>query len=142
VGKQSVTHTREDFLMARILVVDNDELVLTLNKTILDREGHEVLTAGSGIQALRILVLEERVANPIDLVLTDLDMPEMDGFELAREVRVHRVEHIKKVLILMLTGNTSSETQRLAIMAGVDLVIPKPCGNDYLIAAVNRLLGR
>ena len=66
----------------RILVVDDDEMVLMALDELLKPEGYDVHTVGSGSEALR--KLEE---NAYDLIMTDVIMPEMDGFELCKRIR-------------------------------------------------------
>ena len=68
--------------MARILVVDDEEGIRTLLRNILVREGHHVTTAADGVEALQVVDTQ-----PVDLVITDLIMPEKEGVETISELR-------------------------------------------------------
>lgn len=84
--------------MATILVVDDDPAVLRLAATVLERAGHRVMRASNGVEALLVY---ESYASHLDLVLSDIDMPELDGLELA--ARIHAV-HPKSRILLMSGG--------------------------------------
>ena len=87
--------------MQRILLVDDEDTLLKLVGTMLKNEGYDVQTANSGEAALEILENE-----PIDLLLLDIMMPEMDGWEVVKELKER--PHIKNPYIAMLTAKTMS----------------------------------
>ena len=127
--------------MARILLVDDDASILEAYQLLLEAEGHTVVTAANGVEAFTILV--DRI-NPrdmgTDLLITDLQMPRLDGLGLIKIVRESSIPVIRDLLAILISGGYLEETQRVGIEAGADMVLPKPC--DYLVAAVNRLLRR
>lgn len=102
-----------------VLVVDDTELNRRLLETMLNKMGHAVILSGSGMQALEIFA-----ADPPDLVLLDVAMPMMDGFEVARQIRLKNVW----VPIFFISANTRNE----------DVVQGLHCGgDDYLFKPVN-----
>ncbi len=102
-----------------VLLVDDDALMLTLLERALKDKGHRVSTASNGADALRIL----REQGP-SLVITDWNMPEMDGLELCRLIRSH--DGIGFTYVIMLTGNTSTDQIVAGFEAGADDYITKP----------------
>lgn len=100
-----------------MLVVDDDPRILKLARSFLEREGMEVCCAACGADALR-LVKEKSFS----LMITDLHMPGMKGFELAGKVR----EIAPVMPIFLITGDVSGETLGLAREAGVLKVFEKP----------------
>ena len=121
---------------ARLLVVDDALTVRELQRSILERGGFEVLTASDGVEAMAILA-----EGPVDLVLTDVEMPRMDGFALTEAIRAHPAR--SNVPILILTSRTSEEDRNRGLEAGADGYIVKSAFNEAaLLSAVERLLGR
>jgi len=102
----------------RILIVDDEEQNRLLYMSILDELGHEYETAQDGIEALAKLELD------IDLVLLDVKMPHMDGFEVARRIRRDRESF--DVPIIMITALASREDRIRAVEAGANDFIAKP----------------
>ena len=117
----------------RILVVDDDEISRTILATMLQDEGHDMLEAASGEDALTVI---DR--GGVDLVLTDVIMPGMDGFELCRNIRDTR-----KILDLPVVFITSLEDQESRVLgkdAGGDDFLCKPVDRIELFARVRNLL--
>ena len=119
----------------RILVVDDALTVRELQRTILVRAGYDVTTAADGREAL------ERIdAAAPDLVLTDVEMPELDGLSLCREIR--RGQRWTNVPIVVLTSRGSEEDRRAGLEAGADAYIVKSAFDEAaLLGVVERLLG-
>lgn len=117
--------------MARILMVDDDPQMQATLPLVLADGGHQVTLAANGKQALR-----ELRAQPIDLILTDILMPEMDGLELIRAVRK---EH-PGVKLLAISGGSArlpgTDALQVARLLGARRVLPKPFSADEVIAAV------
>ena len=113
----------------RILAVDDDPVSLRLLVSLLEKSGHEVLTARNGKEALAI-ALEK---NP-QMVVTDWMMPEMDGLELCKQLR--RMEVGRKLYILILTGRAEEERIVEAFDAGADDYIVKPFNPRLLSARI------
>ena len=112
----------------RVLVVDDDDIVRAQLSTLLTRAGYKVKLAGTGVEAMRMLS-----AGNFQIMLTDWQMPGMDGIELCRSVRR---EHVRGyVYVMMLTVRHSKEDLLLSLAAGAD---------DYLVkgSPVEELLAR
>ena len=119
----------------RILVVDDALTVRELQRSILERAGFDVRLAIDGLQALSKLAEE-----PADLVLTDVDMPNMDGFALTAAIRA--APSLTNIPILILTSRSSDEDRQRGLDAGADGYIRKSGFDESgLLAAVHRLLG-
>jgi two-component system chemotaxis sensor kinase CheA len=119
----------------RLLVVDDALTVRELQRTILERAGFEVRVAADGVEALDMLAVE-----PCDLVLTDVEMPRMDGFTLTERIRAHPT--FGHVGILILTSLASDADRRRGMDAGADGYIVKSAFDEQsLLAAVDRLVG-
>jgi two-component system chemotaxis sensor kinase CheA len=120
----------------RLLVVDDALTVRELQRSILERAGYDVLLATDGVEAMSILADRE-----VDLVLTDVEMPRMDGFALTAAIRAMPAR--ENVPILILTSRTSEEDRQRGLEAGADGYIVKSAFNEAaLLSAVERLLGR
>lgn len=103
-----------------ILIVDDNPMNLKLLCAILEGEGHEVLQASDGVEAL--VILEDRLA---DVVITDILMPNMDGFRLCQEIR--KSERLRFIPVVIYTATyTSIDDEKLAIELGADRYIKKP----------------
>lgn len=122
-------------MMAHILIVDDDEIQRHLLKNYLNEAGHIVFEASNGEQALN---LHER--NNIDIIITDILMPEKDGLELIIELR--NVTPLTK-LIAMTGGGMLGDDQNYLDVAnhlGAAAVLKKPIGKDLLLEHISRLI--
>jgi len=117
--------------MKTILAVEDSRLVLGMLSTVLRAKGFEVLEAHNGCEALTIL--EDR---QVDLVITDLIMPGMDGFELTREIRRRR----DSIPVLMQSTQTDDRVKRVGREAGVSGWIKKPFLPEELTEAAQSLI--
>ena len=118
---------------ARILVADDDEQMRRLLKMVLEREGHLVVEARDGLDAL-----DQIERHPPDLVLLDVDMPRLDGFGVLGELRA-RV-HTAALPVVMLTGRIESESEALDL--GAQDFLSKPVQPTSLKARVRAVLRR
>lgn len=117
----------------KILVVDDDPAQLRLVEQILTSHGYEVVKAGSGQEAIRI-VYERKP----DLVLLDVMMPEIDGWQTCRLIR-----EVSDMPVIMLTGKRNSEEDIVrGLECGADEYLAKPVGNRELQARVRAALRR
>jgi uncharacterized protein (TIGR02266 family) len=116
----------------RLLLVDDAELFLELERTFLQRTGYHIYTARSGEEALRIA----RDIRP-DLVLLDLNMPCMDGDEVCREIKDD--PNLKDVHVVMVTARGRDEDRALCI-EGCDGYLTKPINRAELLACVQQAL--
>jgi chemosensory pili system protein ChpA (sensor histidine kinase/response regulator) len=117
----------------RILVVDDAWMVRVTMKQLLEDAGYQVDTAQNGIAALERL----RQAVP-DLVLTDLEMPEMNGLELTRRMR--DLPAWRDIPLVMITSRSASKHQEAAHAAGVQLYLTKPYRDADLLAHIGKML--
>jgi signal transduction histidine kinase len=120
-----------------VLAVDDEPDALEFIKTVLENCGAQVRTANSAAAALN--ALEDGWP---EVLLSDIGMPEMSGFELIRQVRVRGRERGKQVLAIALTAYTREEDRRQIIRAGYQTHLPKPVEPEDLIAAVASLAGK
>jgi two-component system, chemotaxis family, sensor kinase CheA len=119
---------------ARVIVVDDALTVRELQRSILERAGYEVRVAVDGIDAL------EKIDDGVDLMLTDIEMPRMDGLTLTRSVRAK--PQWANLPIVMLTTRSSPEDRQAGMEAGADAYIVKSAFNESaLIGIVESLLG-
>jgi PAS domain S-box-containing protein len=117
----------------RILVVDDEPDARELTSTILSQSGATVVSASSASHALRLL--DEQ---PLDLMLSDIGMPELDGYELIRRVRALATP-AGRIPAAALTAFARNDERRQAMLAGFQLHISKPVEPTELTAAVARL---
>lgn len=120
--------------MATLLLIDDVELFLQLEKSFLQDSGHDVLTRTSPTQALADL---PQLAP--DLVLLDLYMPELDGDEFCRHLRSD--ERWRNLPVIMVTAGGKDEEIRRCLEAGCDDYLTKPVNKSELLEKVERLLG-
>ena len=104
----------------KILVVDDDILVLEALEELLKSSGYEVKCANRGQEALEILDQEQ-----FDLLILDVVMPKITGFDVCREVR-KRDDEMSKVKIIMLTAKTEEKDPKIEEKYGCDLYLTKP----------------
>jgi two-component system chemotaxis sensor kinase CheA len=118
-----------------ILVVDDALTVRELQRSILERAGYRVRLASDGTEALAALIGE-----PADLVLTDVEMPRLDGFGLTEAIRSHPA--LANTAVLILSSHASDEDRLRGMEAGADGYIVKSAFEERgLLTAVDRLLG-
>ena len=110
----------------KILVVDDDILVLEALEELLKFSGYEVRIATRGQEALEILEKEH-----FDLLILDVVMPKMTGFDVCREVR-KRDDEMSTVKIIMLTARTEARSAEIRTECGCDLYLTKPIDPDRL----------
>lgn len=117
----------------KILVVDDESRMRKLVKDFLYKSGYEVLEAANGEEAIDIFVETKDVS----LVILDVMMPKMDGWEACREIR-----RMSKVPIIMLTAKSDERDELLGFELGVDEYISKPFSPKILVARVEAILRR
>ena len=117
----------------KILVVDDEARMRKLVRDFLVKKDFEVLEAGDGAEAVDIFFSEKDIA----LVILDVMMPKMDGWEVVREIRAY-----SKVPIIMLTARSEERDELLGFELGVDEYISKPFRPKVLVARVEAILRR
>ncbi|MEN9847875.1 MAG: hypothetical protein RL368_615, partial [Pseudomonadota bacterium] len=116
-----------------IMVVDDSITVRKVTARLLKRQGMEVLTAKDGVDA--VAQLQEHTP---DLMLMDIEMPRMDGYELATQVR--NTIHLKDVPIIMITSRTGTKHRDRAEKIGINRYLGKPFNETELLENINALL--
>lgn len=119
-------------MASKILVVDDEESIVTIISYNLKKEGYEVITASDGESGLELALSEKP-----DLILLDIMMPNMDGYEVCRKVRKD-----SNVPIIMLTARADEVDKVLGLEMGADDYVTKPFGNRELVARVKANLRR
>jgi chemosensory pili system protein ChpA (sensor histidine kinase/response regulator) len=118
-----------------VLVVDDSLTVRKITTRLLEREGYKALTAKDGLDALQILA----DINP-DVILLDIEMPRMDGFEFTRTIKAdNRQSHIP---IIMITSRTAEKHRNHAMELGVNEYVGKPYQDEHLMALVVKYAGK
>ena len=117
----------------KILVVDDESRMRKLVRDFLVKKGFEVIEAGDGAEAIDIFFDTKDIA----LVILDVMMPKMDGWEVCREIRQY-----SKVPIIMLTARSDERDELLGFELGVDEYIAKPFSPKILVARVEAILRR
>ena len=117
----------------KILVVDDESRMRKLVRDFLEREGYAVLEAGDGMEAMDIFYEEKDIA----LIILDVMMPKMDGWQVCREIRVN-----SQVPIIMLTARGDERDELQGFQLGVDEYISKPFSPKILVARVEAILRR
>ena len=122
-------------MLKRLLVVDDEPNLLRAVEAVLRGEGFEITTARSGREAL------VAVAGSLpDLIVSDVRMPGMDGFQLARKLRAST--HSALVPIVFLTAKDETEDRIEGFESGVDVYLTKPFEPDELVAVIKSVLAR
>lgn len=126
-------HTEDKPPAKTIMVVDDSITVRKVTANLLKRQGWEVVTAKDGVDA--VAQLQELVP---DLMLLDVEMPRMDGFELATQIR--NTEHLRHIPIIMITSRTGSKHRERASKIGINRHLGKPFNEQELLENINALL--
>ncbi len=117
----------------QILVVDDESRMRKLVRDFLEREGFTVLEAGDGVEAMDLFYENPSIA----LMILDVMMPRMDGWQVCREIR-----QVSKVPIIMLTARSDERDELQGFEMGVDEYISKPFSPKILVARVSAILRR
>ena len=117
----------------KILVVDDESRMRKLVKDFLARQGYTVLEAADGMEAMDYFYADKDIA----LIILDVMMPKMDGWQVCREIRMH-----SKVPIIMLTARSEERDELQGFDLGVDEYISKPFSPKILVARVEAILRR
>jgi chemosensory pili system protein ChpA (sensor histidine kinase/response regulator) len=117
-----------------IMVVDDSITVRKVTTRLLERYGFDVVTAKDGVDAMSLL--QDRIP---DIMLLDIEMPRMDGFELARHVR--NDERLRHIPITMITSRTGDKHRERAMQIGVNQYLGKPFQEHELLKTIHHLIG-
>ncbi len=116
-----------------VMVVDDSVTVRKVTSRLLERQGMDVMVAKDGVEAMALL--QER--RP-DIMLLDIEMPRMDGFEVARQIR--HDERLSKLPIIMISSRTGTKHQERAAELGVNRFLGKPFQENELLATIEELV--
>ena len=116
-----------------VMVVDDSVTVRKVTSRLLERQGIDVIVAKDGVEAMALL--QERKP---DVMLLDIEMPRMDGFEVARQVR--HDERLKDLPIIMISSRTGSKHKAHAAELGVNSFLGKPFQESELLANIDELV--
>ncbi|HCV13393.1 MAG TPA: hybrid sensor histidine kinase/response regulator [Candidatus Accumulibacter sp.] len=128
--RQPLAADRSTATVPTIIIVDDSLTVRKITSRLLAREGYQVMTAKDGVDAL-----EQMVAVVPDVMLVDIEMPRMDGFELTRNVRADK--RLAAVPIIMITSRTADKHRQFALELGVNHYLGKPFQEDELLRLVS-----
>mgnify|MGYP005838050461 CR=1 FL=1 len=117
-----------------ILVAEDEEYNFTLVKYIFQKEGHKVLWAKNGIEAVNFI--HDKNNADIDLVIMDIKMPIMNGYESTRKIKEIRSD----IPVLAVTAYAFAEDRKLSMDAGCDELITKPINRENLLNTAYKLI--
>lgn len=117
----------------RVLIVDDDPLIRGVVRAVLEDASYDLDEAASGEEALRVAV-----EHPPDVVLLDVMMPGLDGYEVAAVMKEDR--RLKRAVVVMLTAKSSPEDRRRGIEAGADAYFTKPFSPLELLSTLSGVL--
>jgi len=121
------------FCRAKVLCIDDDRLLLGLMKDVIEAHGFEALMAPDGPSGVELA----RTAHP-DVILVDVMMPKMTGFEVCQRLRAD--PNLKGIPIIIMTAMTDPELKTKGLQAGANLAIPKPFNPTQIVALVKKAL--
>jgi CheY-like chemotaxis protein len=125
--------------MARILLIEDEDLVRLSLRQVLEKEGHEVFEAGDGEEGVAEFRSMAKVLKASDIVITDILMPVKDGYDTITEIR----EITPKAKIIVMSGGGNINPQvflDISSCLGADRVLSKPFSTEEFIDAVNHCL--
>jgi CheY-like chemotaxis protein len=118
-----------------VLLAEDNPVNVKFALKVLERAGHRVTVAGNGREAV-----EQWGARPFDLILMDVQMPEMDGLDATRAIRKAEAERGGHVPIVAMTANAMAGDRELCIGAGMDGYVTKPVKRDALFEELGRVM--
>jgi two-component system chemotaxis response regulator CheY len=116
-----------------VLIVDDSEFVRNYHSAILRDASFQVITAGDGMEAL-----EKLFTNPCDLVLTDINMQRMDGYEFIRRVRAEK--QYQQLPIIIISTDGQAKDREKGFEAGANLYIVKPCSPEVMLETLKMVM--
>jgi two-component system sensor histidine kinase/response regulator len=119
----------------RILIAEDNPVNERVARTLLEKQGHTVLVAHNGREALAVAESEK-----LDVILMDVQMPEMDGFEATAAIRELEARTGRRVPIVGVTAHATARDRRLCLAAGMDTYLSKPIRPDMLFAAIDEVV--
>jgi signal transduction histidine kinase/DNA-binding response OmpR family regulator len=137
VGRPNFAKPQATSKGLRILLAEDNAVNVKFALKVLEKEGHQVTVASNGRQAV-----DHRSSDSFDLILMDIQMPEMDGMDATREIRrLERTSGVHMPIIAM-TANAMTGDREMCLNAGMDGYVTKPIKKDVLFAEIDRVLAR
>lgn len=124
----------------KILLVEDNELNQEVARTILEESGLDVEIANDGLEAVEKIIAAED--DRYDIVLLDIQMPQMDGYEATKRIRAMKESIKSKIPIIAMTANAFDDDKKRALMAGMDGHVAKPIDVSELMKALSAVLNR
>ena len=121
--------------MSKILVCDDDKEIVEAIEIYLTQDGHQVLEAYDGIEAVEILKKES-----VDLLIMDIMMPRMNGLDAARTIREMKRRDARRVPIIAMSANAFAEDIINSRLAGMNVHLAKPLDAEKMIAALKQCM--
>ena len=135
IAQSALAPTEEEVGPQPVMVVDDSLTVRKITGRLLERAGYRVMTAKDGVDAL------EQLAGTLPLiVLADIEMPRMDGFELLQKIRAD--ERLKKLPVIMITSRIANKHRNYAMELGANHYLGKPYDEDALLAIIAGYAGK
>jgi two-component system, sensor histidine kinase and response regulator len=129
---------RESRRKLRVLLVEDNAVNQLVAARLLGKRGHTVVIAGNGKEALA--ALDEPGSAGFDVILMDVQMPEMDGFEASRVIRAREQSSGKHLPIIAMTAHAMKGDRERCLAAGMDRYVSKPVHIEELFAAIDAVL--
>ena len=136
-GTEIVTEETVDFAGKRLLLVEDNELNREIACEILREEGFEIDEAADGVIAVEMV--RKAPAGYYDLILMDIQMPRMNGYEAARTIRSMKGDERSEIPIIAMTANAFEEDKKAALDAGMNDDIGKPIDIKKLNHALKKV---
>jgi hypothetical protein len=118
----------------KVLIAEDSSVIQNLTKKILQIQNYQIFSAKNGVQVLSMLEKED-----FDIILMDINMPQMDGMECAREIRKLTDPKKSSVPIVAITGNARNYSKEEFQQAGINEFLQKPLNFDLLVETVKNL---
>ncbi len=136
-GEGSAFYVSLPYRRPNMFIVDDSEIIREILKSLLEEMDVDVIEAASGEEALgRLEGMEE---SPVDLMLLDINMPGMSGFDVLK--RVKNTSELKEIPVVIITGDDTTETRESIFRMGADDFVVKPLKGEDLIPRLRRIIG-
>jgi CheY-like chemotaxis protein len=137
---QAAASTAASIGPLRILLAEDNAVNQLLAVRRLTKDGHEVLVAGDGEQVLEILQRQALLGKSVDLILMDIQMPKLDGFQTTMAIRERERSSNERIPIIALTAHALEGFRQQSLAAGMDAFVTKPIRFDELRAAIGTVI--
>lgn len=118
----------------KVLIAEDSSVIQNIAKKVLEFQNFDIHSAKNGVEVLKKLEKEY-----FDIILMDINMPQMDGMECSRKIRALKDEAKSKIPIIAITGNAKNYSMEDFTQAGIDDFMPKPIDFDQLIEKVKKM---